>query len=143
MPAHAASTTPIDGPIGQELLDKVTSNQKAGLVAICWMDAGARSVYDTKKPIKEIADPDTANSGTMTNFTGSRRVFSRASAGHKRKSLVKIGEVTPPKRPPILGPLELGEPIGGLVPPPPIPVTYGAPPPLEAPPPHSSAPPLP
>src|SRR6202043_924159 len=46
----------IDGPIGQELLDKVTSNQKAGLVAICWMDAGARSVYDTKKPVKEIAD---------------------------------------------------------------------------------------
>ena len=33
------------------------------------------------------------------------------SAGHKRKSLVKIGEVTPPKRPGILGPLELGEPI--------------------------------
>src|SRR6202047_4805154 len=46
----------IDGPIGQELLDKVTSNQKAGLVGICWMDAGARSIYDTKKPIKEIAD---------------------------------------------------------------------------------------
>ena len=44
-------------------------------------------------------------------FTGSRRVFSRASAGHKRKSLVKICEVTPPKRPSILGPLELGEPI--------------------------------
>ena len=31
-------------------------------------------------------------------FTGSRGVFSRASGGHKRKSLVKIGEVTPPKR---------------------------------------------
>ena len=46
----------IDGPIGEELLGKVTSNQKAGLVGICWMDAGARSVYDTKKPIKEIAD---------------------------------------------------------------------------------------
>ena len=64
--------------------------------------------------------PDTANSGTMTNFTGSRRVFSRASAGHKRKSLVKIGEFTPPKRPGILGPLELGEPIdhSGTPPPP-------------------------
>ena len=46
----------IDGPIGQELLGKVTSNPKAGLVGICWMDAGARSVYDTKKPIKDIAD---------------------------------------------------------------------------------------
>src|SRR6266849_2039 len=46
----------IDGPIGQELLGKVTNNQKAGLVGICWMDAGARSIYDTKRPIKEIAD---------------------------------------------------------------------------------------
>src|SRR5437660_11389912 len=46
----------IDGPVGQELLDKVSNNQKAGLVGICWMDAGARSVYDTKKPIKDIAD---------------------------------------------------------------------------------------
>src|ERR1700736_4859575 len=46
----------IDGAIGQELLEKVTGNQRAGLVGICWMDAGARSVYDTKKPIKEIAD---------------------------------------------------------------------------------------
>ena len=57
--------------------------------------------------------------GLGIRATGSRGVFSRASAGHKRKSLVKIGEVTPPKRPPILGPLELGEPVSGLVPPPP------------------------
>ena len=46
----------IDGDIGQELLDKVTNNDKAGLVGLCWMDAGARSLYDTKKPIKTIAD---------------------------------------------------------------------------------------
>jgi tripartite ATP-independent transporter DctP family solute receptor len=46
----------IDGPIGQELLDKVTTDQKAGLVGLCWMDAGARSFYDTKHPIKSIAD---------------------------------------------------------------------------------------
>ncbi len=46
----------VDGEIGQELLDKVSANTKAALVGICWMDAGARSVYDTKKPIKEIAD---------------------------------------------------------------------------------------
>jgi tripartite ATP-independent transporter DctP family solute receptor len=46
----------VDGPIGQELLDKVTNNQKAGLVGLCWMDAGARSMYDTKKPIKAIDD---------------------------------------------------------------------------------------
>jgi tripartite ATP-independent transporter DctP family solute receptor len=46
----------IDGAIGQELLDKVTGNPNAGLVGLCWMDAGARSLYDTKKPIKTIAD---------------------------------------------------------------------------------------
>src|SRR5713101_1902718 len=46
----------IDGPIGQELLDKVTNNRNAGLVALAWMDAGARSLYNTKHPIKTLAD---------------------------------------------------------------------------------------
>jgi tripartite ATP-independent transporter DctP family solute receptor len=46
----------IDGAIGQELLDKVTANQKAGLIGLCWMDAGARSFYDTKRAINGIAD---------------------------------------------------------------------------------------
>ncbi len=46
----------IDGEIGQELLDKVTGNPNAGLVGLNWMDAGARSVYDTKRPIRTIAD---------------------------------------------------------------------------------------
>src|ERR1700733_10418857 len=46
----------IDGDIGAELLGKVTNNDKAGLVALCWMDAGARNLYDTKKPIHTIAD---------------------------------------------------------------------------------------
>jgi len=46
----------IDGPIGQELLDKVTNNPNAGLVGLLWMDAGARSLYDTKKAIKNLDD---------------------------------------------------------------------------------------
>ena len=46
----------IDGPIGQELLDKVTNNPKAGLIGIAWMDAGARNMYDTKRPIKTVED---------------------------------------------------------------------------------------
>jgi tripartite ATP-independent transporter DctP family solute receptor len=46
----------IDGDIGTELLDKVTNNDKAGLVGLCWMDAGARSVYTIKKPVHTIAD---------------------------------------------------------------------------------------
>ncbi len=45
----------IDGAIGQELLDKVTNSGK-GLVGLAWMDAGARNFYDTKKPIKTMAD---------------------------------------------------------------------------------------
>src|ERR1700680_2049248 len=45
----------IDGPIGQDLLDKVTNSGK-GLVGLAWMDAGARNFYNTKKPIKTMAD---------------------------------------------------------------------------------------
>jgi tripartite ATP-independent transporter DctP family solute receptor len=44
----------IDGPIGAELLEKVT-NSPARLVALGWMDGGARSLY-TKKPVKTPAD---------------------------------------------------------------------------------------
>jgi tripartite ATP-independent transporter DctP family solute receptor len=46
----------MDGPIGQELLDKITASPNAGLVALCWMDSGARSLYNTKRPIKTIED---------------------------------------------------------------------------------------
>jgi len=46
----------IDGPIGQELLDRVTNNPNTHLIGLCWMDAGARSMYDTKRPIKNIED---------------------------------------------------------------------------------------
>src|SRR6516164_5239918 len=46
----------IDGDVGAELLDKVSNNEKAGLVGLCWMDAGARSVYTIKKPVHSIAD---------------------------------------------------------------------------------------
>lgn len=45
----------IDGQIGQDLLDKVTNAGK-GLVGLCWMDAGARNFYNTKHPVKTLAD---------------------------------------------------------------------------------------
>jgi tripartite ATP-independent transporter DctP family solute receptor len=48
--------TVLDGPIGQELLDKVTNSPTANLIGLCWMDAGARNMYDTKRPIKDLAD---------------------------------------------------------------------------------------
>ena len=52
--AHARKV--LDGAIGQDLLSKVTNHPTAGLIGLCWMDAGARSMYDTKRPIKEIGD---------------------------------------------------------------------------------------
>ncbi len=44
----------VDGPIGAELLDKV-SNSPAKLVALGWMDGGSRSLY-TKKRVTSPAD---------------------------------------------------------------------------------------
>ena len=44
----------IDGPIGKEMLDKVTASS-ARLVGLGWMDSGSRSMY-TKNPIKSPAD---------------------------------------------------------------------------------------
>jgi tripartite ATP-independent transporter DctP family solute receptor len=46
----------IDGPIGDELLQKVTDHPTAGLVALCWMNAGTRNVYNSKHPVRSMAD---------------------------------------------------------------------------------------
>jgi tripartite ATP-independent transporter DctP family solute receptor len=45
----------IDGPIGQELLDKISNNAASRLIALGWMDSGTRSLY-TKKPVRSPAD---------------------------------------------------------------------------------------
>ena len=52
----AQSWKMMDGDVGQELLDKITASPNANLVGLCWMDSGARSFYNTKHPIKSIAD---------------------------------------------------------------------------------------
>jgi tripartite ATP-independent transporter DctP family solute receptor len=44
----------IDGPIGQEMLDKISASP-AKLVALGWMDGGSRSLY-TKKPVRKPED---------------------------------------------------------------------------------------
>ena len=44
----------IDGPIGQEILDKITASP-AKMVALGWMDGGSRSLY-TKKIVRTPAD---------------------------------------------------------------------------------------
>lgn len=45
----------IDGPIGQELLDRVTASPLSRLVVLGWMDAGTRNVY-SNKPVTKPAD---------------------------------------------------------------------------------------
>ena len=52
----AQSWKMMDGDVGQELLEKITASPNANLVGLCWMDSGARSFYNTKHPIKSIAD---------------------------------------------------------------------------------------
>ncbi len=46
----------IDGPIGAELMKKLSDHPTAGLIGIAWMNAGTRNVYNSKKPIKSVAD---------------------------------------------------------------------------------------
>jgi tripartite ATP-independent transporter DctP family solute receptor len=45
----------IDGPIGDELLKKLSDSQ-ANLIGLCWMNAGTRNVYNSKKPIQTVDD---------------------------------------------------------------------------------------
>src|SRR5437899_1247983 len=45
----------IDGPIGAELLEKISANPNTRLIALGWMDAGTRNVY-ANKPVTKPAD---------------------------------------------------------------------------------------
>ena len=44
----------IDGPIGRELLDKISASP-AKMLGLAWMDGGSRSLY-TKKPVRKPED---------------------------------------------------------------------------------------
>src|SRR5829696_8565635 len=46
----------IDGPIGEEMLKKLSDHPTAGLIGLCWMNAGTRNVYNSKKPIRTVED---------------------------------------------------------------------------------------
>ena len=46
----------IDGPIGDELLKKLSEHPTAGLIGLCYMNAGIRNVYNSKKPIEKVED---------------------------------------------------------------------------------------
>lgn len=57
----------VDGPIGQEMLDKITNNPRTGLIGLCWMDGGARNMYNSKRPVKNVADLKGLKIRTMGN----------------------------------------------------------------------------
>src|SRR5215207_1064478 len=46
----------IDGPIGDELLNKLSEHPTAGLIGLCWMNAGTRNVYNSKRPVRSLDD---------------------------------------------------------------------------------------
>jgi tripartite ATP-independent transporter DctP family solute receptor len=46
----------IDGPIGDEMLKKLTDHPTASLIGLCWMNAGTRNVYNSRKPIQTVED---------------------------------------------------------------------------------------
>src|SRR6478735_1784823 len=46
----------IDGPIGDEMLKKISDHPTAGLIGIAWMNGGSRNVYNSNRPIKTPDD---------------------------------------------------------------------------------------
>src|SRR6185503_3790663 len=46
----------IDGPIGDEMLKKLSDHPTANLIGLCWMNAGTRNVYNSKRTIKTPDD---------------------------------------------------------------------------------------
>jgi tripartite ATP-independent transporter DctP family solute receptor len=46
----------IDGPIGDEIMKKLSDHPTANLIGIAWMNAGSRNVYNSKRPITSPED---------------------------------------------------------------------------------------
>ena len=53
-PAHM--TKVVSGPIGDEMLKKLSDHPTANLIGLCWMNGGTRNVYNSKKPIRSAED---------------------------------------------------------------------------------------
>jgi tripartite ATP-independent transporter DctP family solute receptor len=46
----------IDGEIGSEMLQKLSEHPTSNLIGLCWMNAGLRHVYNSKRPIEKVED---------------------------------------------------------------------------------------
>jgi tripartite ATP-independent transporter DctP family solute receptor len=57
----------IDGPIGERLLKKIDDEPNAGLIGLAWMDAGARNIYNSKRPVAKLEDLQGLKIRTMGN----------------------------------------------------------------------------
>ena len=38
------------------MLQKITDHPTAGLIGLCWMNAGTRNVYNSKHPVASMED---------------------------------------------------------------------------------------
>ena len=75
----------IDGEIGSELLKKLTDHPTSGLVGLCWMNAGTRHVYNSKKPIKAVEDLKGLKIRMMENTAHQRRPRSLVAPRARRR----------------------------------------------------------
>jgi tripartite ATP-independent transporter DctP family solute receptor len=53
---EAHMTKVVTGPIGDEMLKKLSDHPNAKLIGIAWMNGGTRNVYNSKHPVKTMAD---------------------------------------------------------------------------------------
>lgn len=57
----------VDGEIGDELLGKITANDKTGLIGVAWMDGGARNIYSKQRGVAKMEDLKGQKIRTMGN----------------------------------------------------------------------------
>jgi len=46
----------VTGPIGDEMLKKLSDHPSANLIGLCWMTGGTRNLYNSKKPVASMDD---------------------------------------------------------------------------------------